>query len=105
MTKIKILFLSFLISITLLGCSSVKQAFDSERKNSTDEFLVEKKKSLSFPPNYNDLPKPKIKNISDKEEEDDIKNLIISEKVNFPKNQKINKKLEILILEKINEDN
>ena len=44
MTKIKILFLSFLISITLLGCSSVKQAFDSERKNSTDEFLVEKKK-------------------------------------------------------------
>ena len=65
MTKIKILFLSFLISITLLGCSSVKQAFDSERKNSSDEFLVEKKKSLSFPPNYNDLPKPKIKNISE----------------------------------------
>tara|TARA_B100000963_G_scaffold172062_1_gene149621 strand:+ start:1184 stop:1504 length:321 start_codon:yes stop_codon:yes gene_type:complete len=105
MNKIKILFLSFVVSIALIGCGSVKKAFDSERKNSTDEFLVEKKKSLSFPPNYRDLPKPIIKNTLDKDDSNEVKSLILSEEISLPESQKINKKLEILLLEKIDEDN
>ena len=70
---------------------------------------MKKKKSLSFPPNYNDLPKPILENISDEEideiKKDDIKKLILNENINAPQKQKINKKLELLILEKINEDN
>ena len=109
MTKVKILFINLFILTLIASCGSVKQAFDSERKNSTDEFLVEKKKSLSFPPNYNDLPKPIVKNIPNEEideiKKDDIENLIINENINVPQKQKTNKKLELLILEKINEDN
>ena len=36
-----------LILFTANGCSSVKEAFDPERKNGSEEFLVEKKPSFN----------------------------------------------------------
>ena len=54
--------------IILSGCQTLKKGFQSQKKNSTDEFLVEKKKPLIMPPNYEKLPVPVQK-------EDDNKNI------------------------------
>ena len=43
----------------LSSCGSVQKAFSNQKKNSSDEFLVEKKSPLVMPPNYGDLPIPK----------------------------------------------
>ena len=55
--------LSILITILLFfsACSTVKDAMDPQRKNNSEEFLVEKKSPLSMPPNFNELPVPKQK--------------------------------------------
>ena len=47
------------ILIFLSSCGSVERAFSNQKKNSSDEFLVEKKSPLVMPPNYDDLPIPK----------------------------------------------
>ena len=49
-----------LFTILLNNCSTLKEGFESQRKNSTDEFLVEKKQPLVMPPDYNKLPEPSI---------------------------------------------
>ena len=58
---IKIIKLSiFLILITTLlsNCGSVQKAFDPQNKNTSEEFLVEKKSRLSIPPSFEELPVP-----------------------------------------------
>ena len=56
------IFLSFFLGLLFLfSCSTVKEGFESKRKNSTEEFLVEKKQPLVMPPDYGKLPEPKIK--------------------------------------------
>ena len=59
-------FLILSLYILVSSCGTVKEAFTNQKKNSSDEFLVEKKSPLTMPPDYNDLPVPKSKN--DKEE-------------------------------------
>ena len=59
------------------SCSTVKDAFDPQRKNSSEEFLVEKKSPLSMPPNFNELPVPQDKKNNNEVVEDDVKNLIL----------------------------
>ena len=71
----------FLILYTFIvlffnSCSTVKDAFDPQRKNSSEEFLVEKKSPLSMPPNFNELPVPQDTN--NKVKKDDIKDLILA---------------------------
>ena len=39
-------------------CGGAKKAFSNQKKNSSDEFLVEKKSPLVMPPDYGELPKP-----------------------------------------------
>lgn len=39
-------------------CGGTKKAFSNQKKNSSDEFLVEKKSPLVMPPDYGELPKP-----------------------------------------------
>ena len=75
--KIKIIFLITFISLYLNNCGTVKKAFDPERKNSSDEFLVEKKEPLSMPPNFDQLPTPQEDNSKDIQEEGDIESLIL----------------------------
>ena len=77
MKKTRILLL-FLISIIFLSaCSTVKDGFRSKKKNSVDEFMVEKKSPLVMPPDYNELPLPnQINQNIEKEKEADIKSLI-----------------------------
>jgi len=60
------------------SCSNVKDAFDPQRKNSSEEFLVEKKSPLSMPRNFNELPVPKDKKNNNESTKDDVKNLILA---------------------------
>jgi len=60
------------------SCSTVKDAFDPQRKNSSEEFLVEKKSPLSMPPNFNELPVPQDKKNNNEAAKDDVKNLILA---------------------------
>jgi len=71
-------FIIFGITIILSSCGTIKDGFNNQKKNNSDEFLVEKKSPLVMPPDYNELPIPNEK----KTEKDtkDIKTLILKSK-------------------------
>ena len=58
-----------LILFLLASCQSAEEILTLQKKNNTDEFLVEKKNPLVLPPDYNKLPTPTNQNI---QENDDI---------------------------------
>ena len=89
------------IVIFLSSCSSIKKGFVNEKKDNSDEFLVEKKSPLVMPPDYNELPIPKKENIE--KETNDIKSLISKKKNDETKENLDEKNLtfESSILEKI----
>jgi len=60
MKKTKFIILISFLSIILQSCGTIKEGFKSQKKNSTDEFLVEKKSPLVMPPEFEELPIPKI---------------------------------------------
>ena len=97
------LFILFNIILFLTSCGSVKEGFSSQKKNNSDEFLVEKKSPLIMPPDYNELPVPKEENLVTESNENEIKSLISK-----TKNDKIvgnvdekDKTFEELLLKKI----
>ena len=105
MKKTRKLFL-FLILITFLNaCSTISDGFRSQKKNSIDEFMVEKKSPLVMPPDFDDLPLPDQNNQNlEKKKEADIKSLISNDQVNSDESQKSsnqNTNFENSILEKI----
>ena len=69
-----------LIATVLLfsSCSSLKEGFVNQKKNNSDEFLVEKKSPLVMPPDYNELPIPNEENIN--KESNEIQSLISKSK-------------------------
>ena len=75
MKKIRNLAILLSIFIAVSSCGTVKEAFSTQKKNSNDEFLVEKKSPLILPPDFNELPEPKSQN-SDEDNNQQIKNLI-----------------------------
>ena len=58
MKKFNLLLILGMALIILSGCNTVKKGFQNPKKNSSDEFLVEKKSPLVMPPHYGDLPIP-----------------------------------------------
>ena len=68
-------FLILSLYILVSSCGTVKEAFTNQKKNSSDEFLVEKKSPLVMPPDYNDLPVPNTQNNSE-ENSNKIESLI-----------------------------
>jgi len=58
MKKFKIILLSIFVLTFLNTCGTVKDAFSNQKKNNTDEFLVEKKSPLELPPDFEKLPLP-----------------------------------------------
>ena len=62
-SKIKILVVILILSFVNVSCTNVKKAFDPEKKDSSEEFLVEKKTPLSMPPDFDKLPLPKSSEI------------------------------------------
>ena len=73
----RLILLSFIFLFT--SCGTLKEGFSNQKKNSNDEFLVEKKSPLIMPPDYNELPKPSTDNNQSDSEENTIKNLVINE--------------------------
>ena len=74
--KYKFLILIGIISLLFSSCGSVQKAFDPQRKNSSEEFLVEKKSPLSMPPDFDELPVPQNNNKDNKDQSKDIELLI-----------------------------
>ena len=102
MKYIKIIFI-FKITLFLISCGVVREGFSNQKKNNSDEFLVEKKKPLVMPPNYDELPKPKNNQQLLKKENNPIKSLLLQE-TDVANDNEMNdkgKKLENSLLEKI----
>ena len=76
----KIILLSFIYILT--SCGTLKEGFKNQKKNSSDEFLVEKKSPLIMPPDYNELPVPNAASNQALSEENSIKNLVTNEEKN-----------------------
>ena len=90
------------IAIFLSSCGTIKDGFKNQKKNSTDEFLVEKKLPLVIPPDYNELPIPKQKNLNKKFEENKIESLLSKKKSKIIEDvNRNNQSLEEKILQKI----
>src|SRR5210317_935470 len=68
------------IVLMLCSCGTIKEGFTNQKKNSSDEFLVEKKLPLVMPPDYDELPIPKDQNVNDEKNESKIKSIILKNK-------------------------
>ena len=73
----KLILLSFIFLLT--SCGTLKEGFSNQKKNSSDEFLVEKKSPLIMPPDYNELPIPNAESNQAKNEQNPIKSLVTKE--------------------------
>jgi hypothetical protein len=101
MNKFKI-FITLNIILMLCSCGTVKEGFTNQKKNSIDEFLVEKKSPLIMPPSYGELPVPSNEKTSKKNKTNNIESLI-NKKKNDEKLENIDgdKNFEQSILKKI----
>ena len=86
----------------LCSCGTIKEGFTNQKKNSSDEFLVEKKLPLVVPPSYGELPIPSNEKNNKKNQTNNIESLIIKKKNDEKiKNIESDKNFEQSILEKI----
>jgi hypothetical protein len=101
--NIKSLFLIIISTILISSCGSVQKAFDPQNKNTSDEFLVEKKSPLSMPPSFEELPVPSNQKITQENQTNSIKSLITDKKISDKKitNTEADKDFEQSILDKI----
>ena len=92
-----------LITVFMLtSCGSVKKAFNNQKKNSSDEFLVQKKSPLVMPPDYNELPNPDNDSAEVVQGSNEFKVLITNKDKNSNiKNNTENNDFEKSIIEKI----
>ena len=108
MKNFKVIVLFILILTTLNSCGTVKEAFSSQKKNSTDEFLVEKKNPLKLPPDFDELPIPDQDNNQQNNDEDPLKELLITSEDNTKDKSESSKSkntsLEKQLLEKIKQN-
>ena len=103
MNKFKQFILLNLI-LFLSSCGTLKDGFKNQKKNSSDEFLVEKKSPLVMPPNYNELPIPKTNKTTNNKQENKIETLIINtenQNQNSDNTKDVDKTFKETLLEKI----
>ena len=100
--NIKSSFLIIFSTILISSCGSVQKAFDPQNKNTSEEFLVEKKSPLSIPPSFEELPIPSNEKVDKESKINNIESLI-TEKNNNEKLEVLesDKDFEQLILDKI----
>jgi len=105
MKKIKILLIIVISTLFLNACNTLKDGFRSQKKDSIDEFLVEKKSPLVMPPDFDELPLPNENNQNlENVKETDIKSMISNNESSSSEtenNSNQNKNFESSILEKI----
>ena len=81
MICIKKIFLYLLFVLILSSCQSIKDNLSMKKKESVDEFLIEKKNPLVVPPEFSKLPVPKsedenTENSINKEEDLDLSKVL-----------------------------
>ena len=59
MNFLKKLFLSLIVIFILSSCQSIRDNLSMKKKDSVDEFLIQKKNPLVVPPEFSKLPVPK----------------------------------------------
>ena len=105
MKKFKILATLLTFILLLNGCATAKKAFSPERKNSSEEFLVEKKSPLALPPDFDELPAPQ-NSINKVDKNEGFEKIILNQKnkkqIINPSNE--NLALEELIIKQINKN-
>jgi hypothetical protein len=69
-------------TIFISSCGSVQKAFDPQNKNTSEEFLVEKKSPLSIPPSFEELPVPSNEKVNKESQINNIESLITEESNN-----------------------
>ena len=89
------------IILLLYSCSTIKEGFTNQKKNSSDEFLVEKKSPLVMPPDYNQLPEPENDNSEKSMEENKIENLVKNNEDSLEQTPDTNQNFEQSLIEKI----
>ena len=94
----KFFLINFIIFLT--SCGIVKEGFVNNKKNSSDEFLVEKKSPLIIPPDFDKLPIPNDKENASEIKGNQIKKLLSKDQTEI-KNSSTSKNFEESILEKI----
>jgi len=105
MNKLKLPFLFFIMLFILQSCGSIKEGFKSQKKNSTDEFLVEKKSPLVMPPDFDALPVPnQNENKEELNENNNIEKLISNNNSNTENSGSQNQNFENSIIEKIKQN-
>ena len=97
----KFILINFIL--LLASCGTAKDVFVNQKKNNTDEFLVEKKSPLVMPPDYKELPISKEKIEQTDINESEFKTLITqkNQDTKSDSNEDVNKNFEELLLEKI----
>ena len=94
--------INFFILILLSSCGTIKEGFSSQKKDNTDEFLVEKKNPLKLPPDFEELPLPNNEIDMNEDQNQEIKNLIKENEDNETVNKNQDgKNLEEFLLDKI----
>ena len=106
MNKIKVMLFLTIVFFTFQSCQTVKEGFTSQKKKSTDEFLVEKKSPLVMPPDFNELPLPKTSENIEEEEKESGNNIekLISNNDSPESSEVQDKNFENLIIEKIKQN-
>ena len=101
--KTNFIILLILSSILLSSCGSVQKALEPQNKNTSDEFLVEKKSPLSMPPSFEELPVPSDQKLTEENQTNNIKSLITDKNISDEKSKNVesDKNFEQSILDKI----
>ena len=101
--KTNFIILLILSSILLSSCGSIQRALDPQNKNTSDEFLVEKKSPLSMPPSFEELPVPSDQKLTEENQTNNIKSLITDKNISDEKSKNVesDKNFEQSILDKI----
>ena len=90
------------ILLMLYSCGTIKEGFTNQKKNSSDEFLVEKKLPLVMPPSYGELPLPSSEKTNKENQINNIESLLSKKKDNENlENVESDKNFEESILKKI----
>jgi len=96
----KFIFLNILLM--LYSCGTITEGFTNQKKNSSDEFLVEKKLPLVMPPSYGELPLPSSEKTNKENQINNIESLLSKKKDNENlENVESDKNFEESILKKI----
>lgn len=108
MKNLNNLIICFFIVTFLNSCGTIKEGFSLQKKDNTDEFLVEKKNPLKLPPDFDELPTPSEGSSNEKQPKDELQKLITknddSGETKINENKNTGKSLEELILGKIKEN-